>query len=89
MSAMRRINKLTSTHSGDHGTLRMQIEHPRPRRSRATKVHAGNLLEQATARDGSEHSLALSWEGMAASFVVYPPPSLKLHLHFLTPEKRE
>ena len=73
LSATHGINKLTSTHSGDHqeppvkGSLYgrrrspasqigpgllvcMQIEDPRPRCSRATKVHAENLSNKPAAQ---------------------------------------
>ena len=62
----------------------MQIGDPRPRRSRATKVHAENLLEQAR-RSAWQRAQPGPLLGHGCIVCRYPPPSLKLHLHCLTP----
>ena len=65
--------------------LSMQIGDPRHRRSRATKVHAENLLEQAR-RSAWQRAQPGPLLGHGCIVCRYPPPSLKLHLHCLTPE---
>ena len=63
----------------------MHVGDPRPRRSRATKVHAENLLEQAR-RSAWQRAQPGPLLGHGCIVCRYPPPSLKLHLHCLTPE---
>ena len=62
----------------------MQIEDPRPRCSRATKVHAENLTSQAR-RSAWQRAQPGPLLGHGCIVCRYPPPSLKLHLHCLTP----
>ena len=82
------LRKVTEPGSqiGSGAPVRMQIEDPVPRRSRATKVHAGNLESQAR-RSRWQRALPGPVLGHGSIVCRYPPPSLKLHLHHLTPKR--